>query len=90
MNVNFELHDGVDFSPPYLMLLFLPGKKPDFAFAVSDDRAPAQVVEHLRLLDPALENAFVAFIEALGDVPGERHLRLVVPPRDQEPPEPLF
>ena len=91
MIVDLHLPEGVDLAPPYVMFVFLPGRKEWwFAGAWSDESAMGEVLDEMRGRDPRLAEAFVAFADERGrhsDVP---HLRLVVPPRDQEPPEPLF
>jgi len=71
------------------MYIFLPGREHWHAYAWSGEEAVGALLAELDERSPRLREAFAAFSEEMLELDPEPHLRLVVPPRDQEPPEPV-
>jgi hypothetical protein len=83
-----EIPKQIDPASPYFILMFFPGEEQWWATAWSGPDAYRDFLSTLEEKDPKLLEAWFAFSErfvtATDPAP---ELRLVGPPRDQEPPE---
>ena len=83
-----EVPEGIDPSSPYFILMFFPGEEQWWATAWSGPDAYKDLLSTLQEKDPELLEAWFTFSERFVTAIGlARGLRLVVPRRDQKPPE---